>query len=171
VGTDLTGIERGWPAGLFKECFVATRQAGLPVTIHAGETEGPEEIWTAIDELGAVRIGHGTSAADDPSLVRALIDRNVVLEVCPTAGWLIGRLPGTTSHPIITCRPPVPYVICTDNPVVNRSSLTNELSIAARIAGEDPEEYVRRQFEVARNAAWVVESPTLSPTPPVLRKN
>jgi adenosine deaminase len=154
VGADLTGIERGWSASLFKECFAAVGQAGLPVTIHAGETEGPDEIWIAIEDLGARRIGHGTSASEDPLLVQALIERNVVLEVSPTAGWLIGRLQGTASHPIIGCIPPVPYVICTDNPAVNASSHSDELLIAARIAGDDAANYTLRQFEAAREAAF-----------------
>src|SRR5262244_2511428 len=32
VGVDLTGIEHGWPASLFRGFFAAARAAGLPVT-------------------------------------------------------------------------------------------------------------------------------------------
>lgn len=152
VGVDLTGIERGWSAKLFHGFFTEVRAAGLPVTIHAGETEGPEEVWAAIDDLGATRIGHGTSAVSDPELVRELIRRDIVLEVCPTAGWLTGRLKDRRRHPVIECESPIRYVICTDNPTLHASVLSQELLLAAR--GADPEEFCRGQLRSAGRAAF-----------------
>jgi aminodeoxyfutalosine deaminase len=137
---------------LFRGFFAEARAAGLPATIHAGETEGPEEIWAAIDELGASRIGHGTSAVNDARLVRELIRRGIVLEVCPTAGWLTGRLKDRRRHPVIECESPIPYAICTDNPTLNGSVLSQELLLAAR--ADDPEEFCRRQLRLARRAAF-----------------
>lgn len=154
VGVDLTGIESGWPAGLFKDFFAQARSMGLPVTIHAGETEGPEEIWAAIDELGASRIGHGTSAPMDARLVEELIKREVILEVCPTAGWLIGRLKERHRHPVIDCIPPVPYVICTDNPTLNASTHSHELHLAAHISGVETESFLQSQFNLASQAVF-----------------
>lgn len=154
VGVDLTGIESGYPAGLFKSFFAEARKIGLPITIHAGETEGPEEIWTAIDELGASRIGHGTSAPKDPMLVKELIKRNVVLEVCPTVGWLIGSLENKYRHPVINCNPPIPYVICTDNPTLNDGTQSSELSLAGQIAKTEIKGFLRSQFQLASRAAF-----------------
>ncbi len=156
VGVDLTGIERGWPVKLFRGFFVEARAAGLPVTIHAGETEGPEEVWSAIDDLGATRIGHGTTAVSDPQLVRELIRRDVVLEVCPTAGWLTGSLKDRRRHPVIECESPIRYVICSDNPTLNASVLSQELLLAAR--GADPEEFCREQFRSAARAAFAPDA-------------
>jgi adenosine deaminase len=154
VGVDLTGIESGWPASLFKDFFAEARAVGLPVTIHAGETEGPEEIWAAIDELGASRIGHGTSAPDDARLVKELIKRKVILEVCPTTSWLTGSLKERRSHPVIQCLPTLPYVICTDNPTVNNSTLSRELYLAAQISGMQTEAFFQFQFQLASQAAF-----------------
>lgn len=154
VGVDLTGIESGWPASLFNDFFAEARSMGLPVTVHAGETEGPEEVWAAINELGASRIGHGTSAPDDARLVEELIRRKVVLEVCPTAGWLIGRLKERRRHPVINCIPPIPYVICTDNPTLNASTHSRELQLAAQISGQEIEPFLRSQFRLASRAAF-----------------
>jgi adenosine deaminase len=155
VGVDLTGIERGWPAMLFKSIFQEARALGLPITIHAGETEGPEEIWAAIDDLGATRIGHGTTASIDARLVEELIRRNVVLEVCPTSGWLTGTLKDRTRHPVIDCELPIPYVICTDNPTLNGTTLSRELYLAAQIAGAKPHSFVQSQYQLAAKAAFV----------------
>ena len=157
VGVDLSGIESGWPAALFKDFFSEARLIGLPITIHAGETEGPSEIWSAIDQLGASRIGHGTSAPKDPVLVEELIRRRVVLEVCPTTGWLSGGLKRRARHPVINCNRPIPYVICTDNPTLNATTLSRELYLAAEIAGVDTESFFQSQFLLASQAAF---SPT-----------
>jgi aminodeoxyfutalosine deaminase len=154
VGVDLTGIESGWSARLFRGIFAEARAAGLPVTIHAGETEGPDEIWAAIEELGASRIGHGTSIPDDPGLVAEVIRRRVVLEVCPTASWLIGRLKALDRHPVINYVPPIPFVICTDNPSLNASSLSQELVLASQISGAEPEAFVQSQYRLAAQAAF-----------------
>jgi adenosine deaminase len=152
VGVDLTGIEHGWPARKFGMLFAEARRAGLPVTVHAGETEGPEEIWAAIDDLGATRIGHGTSAVTDPVLVQELVRRDIAIEVCPTVGWLTGRLTDRRWHPVIECEPPLHYVVCTDNPTLNASVLSLELFFASQ--GADAQAFCRWQFHSARRAAF-----------------
>lgn len=156
VGVDLTGIERGWPASLFLDFFNAARADGLPATIHAGETEGPDAIWAAIDDLAATRIGHGTSAVCDTELVRELIRRDIVLEVCPTAAWLTGRTKDRRRHPVIECELPIRYSICTDNPTLDASILSQELLLAAR--GADPERFCREQLGLAARAAFAPEA-------------
>jgi adenosine deaminase len=158
VGVDLSGIESGWPAILFKDFFSEARSIGLPITIHAGETEGPEEIWAAIDLLGASRIGHGTTAPKDPVLVRELIQRKIVLEVCPTTGWLSGSLKDRFKHPIINCESPIPYIICTDNPTLNAITLSHELYLAAEISGMEVEAFFHSQLSLA---SWASFSPQI----------
>lgn len=154
VGADLSGLESGYPATLFKEIFAEARAMALAITVHAGETEGPREVWAAIDELGACRIGHGTSAPQDPKLVDELIARKIVLEVCPTAGWLVGSVPDRRHHPVINCERPLLYVICTDNPTLNSSSQSQELQIAAKIAGREASTFAKWQFSQATHAAF-----------------
>lgn len=155
VGVDLTGLERGWPATLFKSIFQEARALGLSITIHAGETEGPEEIWAAINDLGATRIGHGTTACKDPRLIEELIRRNIVLEVCPTSGWLTGTLNDRTRHPIINSKPATPYVICTDNPTLNSTTLSRELLLAAQMADAEPQTFAQWQYQLASRSAFV----------------
>lgn len=169
VGVDLTGVERAWPARLFKDIFAEAQRMKLPITIHAGETEGPEEIWSAIDDLGATRVGHGTSAPSDPRLIEELIKRNVVLEVCPTSGWLTGTVKDRSRHPVIDCLPPIPYVICTDNPTLNAITLSRELCLAAQIAGLQGESFLESQLRVASQAAFTPEAVMASITSSVER--
>ncbi|MBC8653550.1 adenosine deaminase, partial [Providencia vermicola] len=56
---DLAGDELGFPGELFESHFIKARDAGLNITVHAGEAAGAESIWHAINVLGAQRIGHG----------------------------------------------------------------------------------------------------------------
>lgn len=154
VGVDLTGLESGWPASLFNDFFTEARALGLPVTIHAGETEWPEEVWTAVNELGASRIGHGTATPRDLRLVEELIRRRVVLEVCPTSSWLVGRITDRHRHPMIECLLRIPYVICTDNPTLNASTLSHELYLASKISGIESESFLQMQFNLASQAAF-----------------
>ena len=74
------GAARAVPAGL--RPGPRGRAALVP---HAGETTGPQTMWDAIRLLGAERIGHGISAAQDPQLMAHLVEHGIALEVCPTS--------------------------------------------------------------------------------------
>lgn len=69
VAVDLAGDEFNFPGQLFIPHFKQVRDAGLKVTIHAGEAAGPESVWQAITELGASRIGHGVNSYHDARLL------------------------------------------------------------------------------------------------------
>jgi hypothetical protein len=45
--------------------FDRARESGLHSVPHAGETVGPGEVWSAVRELGAERIGHGPSRSSN----------------------------------------------------------------------------------------------------------
>src|SRR5437868_708304 len=68
VALDLAGDEANFPPKLFVEHFKRARDAGWRVTVHAGESAGPESVWDALRLLGAERIGHGVRAMEDPAL-------------------------------------------------------------------------------------------------------
>ena len=78
----------------------APRVMDCALTVHAGETVGPESIWSALRELKADRIGHGLHATDDPELVRYLAEHQVPVEVCITSNVLTGCCAAVEQHPI-----------------------------------------------------------------------
>ena len=75
IGFGLGGPEIGVPRPQFQPHFDAARAAGLRSVPHAGETTGPQTVWDALTLLGAERIGHGTSSAQDPELLAHLAAR------------------------------------------------------------------------------------------------
>lgn len=66
VAFGLGGPEIGVPRPQFKPYFDRAIAEGLHSVPHAGETTGPQTIWDALTDLRAERIGHGTSATQDP---------------------------------------------------------------------------------------------------------
>jgi adenosine deaminase len=127
VGFDLAGAERGNPPRLFRESYEIARKGGLGLTVHAGEDEGPDRIWEAIDLLGADRIGHGCSAVRDKALLRRLARDGVLVECCLTSNFQTGAASRGEPHPVFTfLEHGIPVAICTDNTTVSATDQTAE---------------------------------------------
>ena len=132
VAVDLAGDEGGFPAPLFIEHFKRVRDAGMHVTIHAGEVLGPESVWSAINDLGAERIGHGYRSIEDPALVDFLVDKEIGLECCPTSNLHISAISDYASHPIKPLADKgVKFCLNTDDPGISAIDLAHEYNVAA----------------------------------------
>ncbi|MDR7486273.1 MAG: adenosine deaminase [Armatimonadota bacterium] len=133
VGVDLAGDEENYPPALYAAAIGRARDAGLGITVHAGEFAGPAGIWSAVYHLGATRIGHGIRAVEDPHLLDRLRTRGVTLELCPTSNVRLGLVPGLTAHPIkALLAAGVPVTVNSDDPLLLGTTLTRELSAVAR---------------------------------------
>jgi adenosine deaminase len=127
VGFDLAGAERGSPPRLFRDSYEVARQGGLGLTVHAGEDEGPERIWEAIDLLGADRIGHGCSAVTDRKLLKRLAQDGILVECCLTSNFQTGAVRRGEPHPIFTfLEHGIPVAVCTDNTTVSDTDQNRE---------------------------------------------
>jgi len=136
VGFDLAGNEVGFPCRLFEASFKKLRQNGARITVHAGEAAGPENIWEAIEILGAQRIGHGISAVRDPRLMGFLREKRICLEMCPTSNWLTQAVPSFEAHPLpLVLRQGISACINTDDPGVFGVSLPNEVRVCREKMG------------------------------------
>lgn len=129
-GLDLAGNE-AVSALPFRPLFKSLK---LPVTIHAGEGGGPENVRQAIEKFGAKRIGHGVRVLEDPEVVRLARDRGVVFEVCPTSEIQTGAARSWARHPWMRMKEEFPahVTLCTDDPSICGVDLTSELRKASR---------------------------------------
>lgn len=117
VGIGLGGPEIDVRRADFAPAFRTARDAGLHSVPHAGETVGPAEIWSALRDLGAERIGHGIGAAADPALLAHLAQNGITLEVCPSSNVCTGAVPSLAEHPLpALLAAGVPVTLATDDP-------------------------------------------------------
>ena len=148
VAVDLAGDEARFPAHLFKEHFKKVRDAGLHVTIHAGEADGPQSVWSAIRDLGAERIGHGFRAIEDPALVAYLVEQDIGLESCPTSNLHISAVENYASHPIRQLADHgVKFCLNTDDPGISAIDIAHEYEIAAPAVGLTDEQIHQSQLD------------------------
>ena len=154
VAVDLAGDEQRFPAGLFKDHFRRVHRAGLAVTVHAGEADGPASVRSAIDDLGAERIGHGFRSIEDPDLVELLARRGIGLEICLTSNLHIGAVESYVSHPARQLlEAGVTLNLNTDDPGISGIDLPHEYAMAAPAAGLSGEN-LRTIRENARRMAF-----------------
>ncbi len=134
VGFDIAGPEAPFPPLLFKDAYALARQMGLGLTVHAGESEGPERIWEALDNLGPQRIGHGTSAGRDPELIKRLAADGVIVEVCLSSNIQTGAIDDLRNHPLPKFLDAgVRVSMATDNPTVSSTTLSREYELAMEL--------------------------------------
>jgi aminodeoxyfutalosine deaminase len=142
VAFGIGGDELAIPTKDFRAVYEKAGDMGLHRLMHAGEIGGPEKIREAIEFLGAERIGHGISAAQDPALMDLLADRRIPLEICPQSNIRTGALAGQLrrqkaqieDHPLPKLfRHGIPVVLSTDDPAMFHTTLLDEYENARRM--------------------------------------
>ena len=136
VALDLAGDEANFPPRLFVDHFRRGRDAGWRVTIHAGESAGPESVWDALRLLGAERIGHGVRAMEDETLINFLAENRIGIEANLTSNVQTSTVPDLAGHPLRTMMErELRASINTDDPGVSAIDLPYEFDVAAPAAG------------------------------------
>ncbi|MFD9719475.1 adenosine deaminase [Streptomyces sp. NPDC059076] len=157
VSFGLGGPEIGVSRAQFTSHFDRAIAAGLRSVPHAGETTGPQTIWDSIRHLGAERIGHGTSAVQDPALLAHLAEHRIPLEVCPTSNIATRAVLDLEQHPIRQMvEAGVLVTVNSDDPPMFGTDLNTEYAVAARLLDLDEHGVA----ELAKNA---VEASFLDP--------
>jgi adenosine deaminase len=116
----------------------------LRLHAHAGELAGPESIWSALRDLGAERIGHGLTAAQDPALVRHLAATQVPVEICLSSNLRTGGIADLAQHPLRRYFDAGLNVsLHSDDPALFNTDLNREYHLAHRVFGFTPDELRR----------------------------
>jgi adenosine deaminase len=143
VAFDLAGPEAGHPASDHRAACRIARDAGLHLTLHAGEAAGVESIADALS-CGAERLGHGVRLVDDLTVregrvvgMGAVAERvrgqGIALEVCPSSNLHTRAFPSIESHPVgLLHRAGFAVTINPDNRLMSGTSMSAEFSLLAR---------------------------------------
>jgi adenosine deaminase len=130
VAVDLAGDETTYPAALFREVFALAGKLRIPVTIHAGEAGGPDNIEEAVLHLGARRIGHGVRLKEDANVFNMIHDLRIPLELCPTSNIQTKAVNGWDAYPIRDYYDQgILFTVNTDNPGVSGTNITKEYQV------------------------------------------
>jgi adenosine deaminase len=131
LGMDLAGNEAEFSAEPFLGVLSEARQAGLKLTVHAGEWAGAANVRQAIEVLQAERIGHGVRVLEDPRVVALARERGTAFEVCLTSNHQTGAVASLAGHPLLRMIEAGLHVsLGTDDPSISQITLSGEYRLA-----------------------------------------
>jgi len=127
VGIGIGGSEGEFPPEAFAGVYERARELGFRTSAHAGEAAGPQSVWAAVRDLRVDRIGHGTRASEDPSLVDYMAEHQLPVELCILSNLRTGVILRVEDHPVrhfFDCG--IPVSINTDDPKMFGTCLVDE---------------------------------------------
>lgn len=155
VALDLAGNEAEFPSQPFYGIFKEARQAGLHVTIHAGEWGPAGHIREAIENLGAERIGHGVRVLEDEAITALARERGTAFEVCITSNYQSGVVGALEQHPLMKMfEKGLNVTINTDDPSISRITLSHEYYNACDTL-QMPQYTLKERIIAAANAGFL----------------
>jgi adenosine deaminase len=152
VGVDMVGLHDPMHANDIRALNRA-KEAGLHVVAHSGEVEGPAEVWKVLDNFPVRRIAHGLAVAQDATLLRQVVDSDVVIEVCPVSNLCTKRIQCIEDHPANRfVDSGVPIVVGSDDPMLFRTTLSEQYAVLeskVNLSTSQLVEACKRGFEIA----------------------
>lgn len=152
VALDLADNEDGFEPEPFAPIFERAKKAGLHITVHSGEADIPgsaQNVKTAIEKLGADRIGHGVQIHRSPEVLEFVKARRVPLELCPTSNWITNAVPSVAAHPFRQLMEAgISVTLNSDDPGVFDIDLTHEYEALAKHQG-----FTIQEFEAINDLA------------------
>ena len=129
VGLDFSGNPTKGNIHDFLPAFDLARQMyQLPITFHIGEIDDAAEVSTILSNVQARdRLGHALYLT--ASQKNGLLEKNVVVEICPTSNVRTLGLASLADHPTLPTwltAEEYPLVVCTDDRGVFRTTLSKE---------------------------------------------
>tara|TARA_B100001123_G_scaffold434352_1_gene560764 strand:+ start:1086 stop:2066 length:981 start_codon:yes stop_codon:yes gene_type:complete len=138
VGFGLAGDELHFPPKLFTKTFDMLKEANFPTTVHAGEWDGPERIYDAINLLHPKRLGHGVRSIEDSNLVNYIKDLDIVLETCPTSNIATKIYKNYKEHPVKALFDQgVKITVNSDDPPFFNASIAGEYGVMKELGYSD----------------------------------
>ena len=134
VGFGLAGDELNFPPKLFIKTFDMLKQEKFPITVHAGEWDGPERIRDAISLLHPTRLGHGVRSIEDPELINYIKELDIILETCPTSNVATKIYKDYQDHPVKSLFDQgVKITVNSDDPPFFNASIAGEYDVMSSL--------------------------------------
>ena len=155
VGINMAGIEerdQGYPLR-FLETFREMRRkyAGIGISIHAGEMDGPNSHVRDTLLLGATRIGHGVTLIKDPDTLLLMRKSPWLVEINLISNHVLEYVPDLAKHPFPEyLRLGIPVCLNTDDRGWWDSNMTDEHYVAVTrfdLSWEEIMQITRASFE------------------------
>ena len=157
VGLTIGGSEQAFPPEPFGRVYEKARELGFHTSAHAGEAAGPESVWGAIKTLKVDRIGHGTRAIEDESLVDYIAEHRIPIEICLLSNVKTKAVESIEKHPVRSYFDRgIPISINTDDPKMFDTSLAEEYQALETKLGFSRDE-IRQVILQGVESAWLPE--------------
>ncbi len=167
VGLGLSNDETRGDMRDFEKAFRIARDAGLSAVPHAGELRGAGSVRLAVERLGAVRVGHGVRAVEDPDLLELMATLGVACEVNPVSNVALKVHSSVADSPWRELRAAgVPVTVGADDPLLFQAGLLD--NYAALEASEDELADLARCSIVASSAPASLKATLLAAVDPWL---
>ena len=154
VGFSTGGLE-GVPFREWAPVFDRARELGLRCAAHAGENGSASNIVEAIEEAQVMRIVHAVRAAEHPSILEFLAEREIPVDVCITSN--LALVPALRNHPLkVMMDAGVRCALGTDDPGIIHTDLTTEWQRATQLLEND--EYLERLIQNSMRDAWCLSA-------------
>ena len=157
VGFGLSNDETVGDTRAFAKAFRIARDAGLLAVPHAGELRDARSVRTAVEVLGARRVGHGVRVVEDPAVVDLLATRGVTCEVNPVSNVALKVHRSVADAPVRQLRAAgVPVALGADDPLLFGTDLLAQYALLRQVQG-------LTDVELADLAACSIRSSTAPP--------
>ncbi|KAJ3779837.1 hypothetical protein GGU10DRAFT_430402 [Lentinula aff. detonsa] len=154
VGVDVCGDPRSGDMELLKPFMGKVGEVGLGLTVHIAEIPGSVSGDTQnLLSFTPDRIGHGTFLSEKEKEI--VLERRIPVEVCLSSNIICKTVPDLASHHIrYYLERNHPIVLCTDDTLPFRTSLTAEYAL---LLAKPPFGLGLSREEVRRVAEWSLE--------------
>lgn len=124
---DLYGDELAQPIDRFKSIYRRAKSEGLRLKAHVGEWGTADDVRRAVECLELDEVQHGIAAAEDPSVIRFLLDNHIRLNITPSSNYFLGRVRDLSTHPIARLyRSGIDVTINSDDVLIFDSDVSKE---------------------------------------------
>lgn len=131
VGIDLAGPRnKSFSYRNHQSLYRKANDAGLGLCVHTGEEGDSKEMAKVIKYLSPQRIVHGIKAAYEKNLLKTLVEKNIVLAICPTSNLKTRVAEGIQEYRKIIknfIQAGVKFCINTDGPEMLKTNLLKEM--------------------------------------------